>query len=102
MENNSLASCSLEDVPEAVREAVLVAGAATFLSLAILKYQDQIMEMSGQVTQPIKNALGESFCKILDCLGDIKSMENNWTVRAAVLCTEYLQVHQNFKSRFRL
>jgi hypothetical protein len=30
------------------------------------------MEMSGQVTQPIKDALGESFCKILDLLGDVK------------------------------
>ena len=85
---------SFEDMPEAVREAVLVAGAATFLSLAILKYQDQIMEMSGEVTrpikdafgvlliktleksgevtQPIKDALGETFGKILDFLGDVK------------------------------
>ena len=67
MENNSF-----EDVPEAVREAVLVTGAATFLSLAILKYQDQIMEMSGEVTQPIKDALGETFGKILDFLVDVK------------------------------
>ena len=67
MENNSF-----DDMPEAVREAVLVAGAATFLSLAILKYQDQIIEMSGEVTQPIKDALGETFGKILDFLGDVK------------------------------
>ena len=72
MENNSF-----EDVPEAVREAVLVAGAATFLSLAILKYQDQIMEMSRQVTQPIKDALGEPFCKILDFLGGVKEKVMN-------------------------
>ncbi len=67
MENNSF-----EDVPEAVREAVLVAGAATFLSLAILKYQDQIMEMSGEVTRPIKDALEETFGKILNFIGDVK------------------------------
>ena len=63
----------IEDrLPEAVREAVLVTGAAIFLSLAILEYQDQIMEMSGQVTQAIKNAYGETSRKILDFLGDVK------------------------------
>ena len=63
----------IEDrLPEAVREAVLVTGAAIFLSLAILEYQDQIMEMSGQVTQAIKDAYGETSRKILDFLGDVK------------------------------
>ena len=42
------------------------------MGLGIHKYQDQIQEMSGQVTQPIKDALGQTFCKILDFLGDVK------------------------------
>ena len=58
--------------PEATRVAVLVSGVATFLSLGILKYQDQILEFSCQVTQPIKDAMGESFGKILDFLADVK------------------------------
>ena len=74
MEMSSQVTQPIKDVlpEEVVREAVLVAGAATFLSLAILKYQDQIMEMSSQVTQPIKDALGQTYCKILDFLGDVK------------------------------
>ena len=65
MENNSF-----KDMPEAVREAVLVSGTATFLSLVILKYQDQILELCSQVTQQTKDALGDTFRKILDFLGD--------------------------------
>ena len=63
----------IEDrLPEAVREAVLVTGAAIFLSLAILENQDLIMEMSGQVTQAIKDASGATSRKILDFLDDVK------------------------------
>ena len=63
----------IEDrLPEAVREAVLVTGAAIFLSLAILENQDLIMEMSGQVTQAIKDSSGATSRKILDFLDDVK------------------------------
>ena len=51
----------------------MVAGTATFLSLGILKYQDQILELSNQVTQQIKDTLGDTFFKILeDFLCDVK------------------------------
>ena len=77
----------IEDrLPEAVREAVLVTGAAIFLSLAILEYQDQIMEMSGQVTQAIKDAYGETSRKILDFLGDVK--EKVMSLPSAFLTTD--------------
>ena len=49
------------------------------MGLGIHKYQDQIQESSGQITQPIKNALeplgpylGEAKDKILVLLGDVK------------------------------
>ena len=49
------------------------------MGLGIHKYQDQIQELSGQVTQPIKDALeplgpflAEAKDKILAFLGDIK------------------------------
>jgi hypothetical protein len=52
------------------------------LGLGIHKYQDQIQELSGQITQPIKDALeslgpylahlGEAKDKILVILGNIK------------------------------
>ena len=49
------------------------------MGLGIHKYQDQIQELSSQVTQPIKDALeplgpylGEAKDKILVFLGDIK------------------------------
>ena len=35
----------------------LLSGTAVLLGLGIHKYQDQIQELSGQVTQPIKDAL---------------------------------------------
>ena len=35
-------------------------------------YQDQIQELSGQVTQPIKDALGEVKDNILVLLGNLK------------------------------
>ena len=35
----------------------LLAGTAVLLGLGIHKYQDQIQELTGQVTQPIKDAL---------------------------------------------
>ena len=40
--------------------------------LWIMDMPDQILELSSQVTQPIKDALGEAFCKILDFLREIK------------------------------
>ena len=40
--------------------------------LWIMDMPDQILELSSQVTQPIKDALGEAFCKILDILREIK------------------------------
>ena len=57
----------------------LLAGTVILLAFGIHKYQDQIQELSGQVTQPIKDALeplgnnlGEVKDKILDFLGNIK------------------------------
>ena len=77
----------IEDrLPEAVREAVLVTGAAIFLSLAILENQDQILEMSGQVTQAIRDAYGETSRKILDFLGDVK--ENVMSLPSAFWTTD--------------
>ena len=77
----------IEDrLPEAVREAVLVTGAAIFLSLAILENQDLIMEMSGQVTQAIKDASGATSRKILDFLGDVK--ENVMSLPSAFWTTD--------------
>ena len=57
----------------------MLSGTAILLGLGIHKYQDQIQELSGQITQPIKNALeplgpylGEAKDKILVLLGDFK------------------------------
>ena len=57
----------------------LLPGTAVLLGLGIHKYQDQIQELSGQVTQQIKDALeplgpylGEAKDKILVFLSDIK------------------------------
>jgi len=57
----------------------LLAGTAVLLGLGIHRYQDQIEELSSQVTQPIKDALEplgpyleEAKDKILFLLGDIK------------------------------
>ena len=59
--------------------SLLLSGTAVLLGLGIHKYQDQIEELSSQVTQPIKDALeplgpylGEAKDKILFFLGDIK------------------------------
>ena len=75
-------------MPEAAREAVLVAGTAPFLSFGILKYQDQILELSSQVTQQIKDALGDTLCKNLDFLCDVK--EKVMSLPLAFCCTELL------------
>ena len=84
MENNSF-----EDVPEAgtLRAAVLVAGVATFLSLAILTYQepmlyqDPIMEMSVQVRTAVLVAGAATFLSlaILKYQDQIMEMSNQVT-----------------------
>lgn len=58
---------------------ILLAGTAVALGLGIHKYQDQIQESSGQITQSIKDAyepigpyLGEAKAKILGFLDDVK------------------------------
>ena len=61
----------------------LLSGTAVLLGLGIHKYQDQIQEVTSQVTQAIKDALapylgalevylGEAKTNILDFLGSIK------------------------------
>ena len=57
----------------------LLSGTAVLLGLGIHKYQDQIQESTGQITQSIKDAfepmglyLGEAKGKILVLLGDVK------------------------------
>ena len=47
----------------------LLAGTAILLGLGIHKYQDQIQELTSQVTQPIKDALGPYLGPYLGALG---------------------------------
>ena len=56
-----------------------LSGTAVAVGLGIYKYQDQIQESSGQITQSIKDAyeplgpyLGEAKAKILGFLDDVK------------------------------
>ena len=58
---------------------LLLSGTAVAIGLGIHKYQDQIQESSGQITQSIKDAyepigpyLGEAKAKILGFLDDVK------------------------------
>ena len=62
---------------------LLLTGTAVLLGLGIHKYQDQIQELTGQVTQPIKDALGPYLAafgaylasgkdNVLVFLGDVK------------------------------
>ena len=62
----------IKDMSEAVRKAVLVSGKAVFLSLGILKYQDHILEFSGQVTQPIKDKHCYSISSNLKKMGHLQ------------------------------
>ena len=69
----------LTDFFEFPKFCFLLSGTAVILDLGIHKYQDQIQESSGQITQPIKDALeplgpylGEAKDKILGFLGDVK------------------------------
>ena len=69
----------LTDFFEFPKFCFLLSGTAVLLGLGIHKYQDQIQESSGQITQPIKDALeplgpylGEAKDKILGFLGDVK------------------------------
>ena len=62
----------------------MLSGTTVLFGLGIHKYQDQIQELSGQITQPIKDALeplgpylGEAKDKILVFLGDIKEWVMN-------------------------
>ena len=65
----------------------LLSGTAVLLGLGIHKYQDQIQELSSQVTQPIKNALqplgpylGEAKGKILDIKEKITSLPSAFSI----------------------
>ena len=58
---------------------ILLSGTAVALGLGIHKYQDQIQESTGQITQSIKDAyeplgpyLGEAKAKMLGFLDDVK------------------------------
>ena len=69
----------LTDFFEFPKFCFLLSGTAVLLGLGIHKYQDQIQELSGQVTQPIKDALEplgpylvEAKDKILVLLSDFK------------------------------
>ena len=81
---------SLTDFFDFPKFCLLLSGTAVLLGLGIHKYQDQIQESSGQITQPIKDALeplgpylGEAKDKILVFLGDIN----------AIGCLDWNHVH---------
>ena len=83
---------------------LLLSGTAVLLGLGIHKYQDQIQESSGQITQPIKDALeplgpylGEAKDKILVFLGDIK--EKVMSLPFAVCCLDFYPVYPVYSCR---
>jgi hypothetical protein len=98
MENNNLFECKIkiQNLLDLELEGSFLFP-AVILGLGILKYQDQVQEFSGQVTQPIKDALellgpylGEAKDKILVSLANIKEKVTRTIKDALELLGPYL------------